>query len=182
MVVLGLSEGGGIPVTCIIYVEVQGKSRWETEERGERILSRLEADCRIELIRKEKAGVIEVAPFEFTDTLEAEFRATLENLWNVILDYMPSVIEVTSPSRIELSRDELSRLMERLSRDVRSRRNPIELGSLEEIPLPPFGYDEEELAELIYGDRYVLYRVTFKARGSKDSIAKTMGLLGLWYR
>ncbi len=167
------------PLTCVFYVEISGKSEGEIESREELIRGRFEANPKIELLRTDRAGVVEVGRHEFVDTLELEIRGDLESILTLALEYRPSVVEVLSPPSIGMNADELSSLMMTLSSQLRRiGSGEVEIGNLEELPLPPLGYEEEEVAELVYENRQIFYRMQFETPRGREATIKTLTVLG----
>jgi len=168
-----------VPLTCMLYVEVQGRSKWEAEEAGLTLIDRMKANGKLEVLGANRAGAVRVGPSEFVDTVELEVRTDILGILQVVLDYTPSVVEVVSPPSVNIHREELSELMRHLSAGVRRiAAEELELGDLRELPLPPLGYEESELAELVYEGRQILYDVSFETSQSRETTIKTLTVLG----
>jgi len=168
-----------VPFRCLLYIEVQGRNEWEVEERGLTTMDRLKTDGRIDVIDAGRAGIVKVGPYEFVDTLELEVVGDLRSLLSIVLDYTPSAVEVISPPNFSIDREELSNLMLDLAGGIRRiASSELELGDLGELPLPPLGYEESELAELVYEGRHVFYETSFETFKGKETTIKTLTVLG----
>jgi len=153
---------------AILYFEALGRTRLAVEDRVRRTSRGLE-ESGLKVKRLDAGEVIEdpeLDPLRFSALLEARVEGELDDLIGVVAEYGPTLVEILRPGRLELQADYLSSLLLRLSKKVGDLigGNAFVLPplNLKEIPIPPVGFDEEELWEAVYQGRGILYRLSLR--------------------
>ncbi|WP_148206248.1 hypothetical protein [Thermococcus gammatolerans] len=173
-------------IEAILYFEALGRTRLAVEDRVRKTSRGLEGS-RLDVKRLEVGEVIEepeLDPLRFSALLEARVEGGLEDLVEVVARYGPTLVEILRPGRLELRAEDLSRLLLGLSRTISDLvegdiQVPVPL-SLKEIPVPQVGFDEEELWEMIYQDRGILYGLSLRLPEeiAEDTLLKLLLLEG----
>ncbi|WP_232473531.1 hypothetical protein [Thermococcus profundus] len=164
-------------VGAVLYVEALGRTRLAVEERVKKTKEGLEGSgLRVKYV--DVGEVIEdeaMDPLRFSALLEAGVEGTLEEVFTAVVAYAPTLVEILSPGRLEIDRSALESLLLGIRDEVLLRMK--ELGAspvvpdVREVPSPPIGFDEEELWEIIYQGRGILYGVSISMKAPDKKTA-----------
>ncbi len=167
-------------VEALFYIEVMGRER----DFVERELREISAGLKRERFRVKRLDVGEVIedermdPLRFSSIIEAELEAPLDEVFRAAVVYSPTMVEVFRPGRIEIRGAELSRILRDIVGDIsavmREKGAMPSVPKLDDVPMPPIGFDEEELWEMIYEGRNVLSRLRFRVRGEDENVVREM--------
>lgn len=170
---MGFSE-----VEAIFYIELLGKERKEVEEALYRIKKGLMSE-KFRVKRLDVGDVIEdpeMAPLSFSAFVETQIKAPLDSIFDAVVKYSPIMVEVLGPGRMEVSNDELSSLLNglvrRVSEFMRKANYTPHIPDLREVPSPRIGFEDEELWELVYQGRNLLYSLKFHLKAENESFVK----------
>jgi hypothetical protein len=167
-------------VEALFYIEVMGREKDSVERELREVSARLKRE-RFRVKRLDIGEVIEderMDPLRFSSIIEAELEAPLDEVFRAAVVYSPTMVEVFRPGRIEISESELSRILRDtiggISVVMEEKRVRPSLPKLDDVPMPPIGFDEEELWEMIYEGRNVLSRLRFRVRGEDEKVVREL--------
>lgn len=167
-------------IEAVLYVEALGRTRLSVEERVKRTVEGLQrSKLRVKAI--EVGDVIEdeeMDPLRFSALVEARVEGRLEDVLDAVIAYAPTMVEILRPGKVEVKGEELENLLMGVRDAVLLRMKELNaapaLPDLSEIPSPPIGFDEEELWEMIYQGRGILYRASLLMRGPDEGEVKDL--------
>ncbi len=173
-------------VEAILYFEALGETRLAVEDRVKRTAEGLRVSP-LKVKQLDIGDVIEdpdLDPLRFSALMEARVEGRLRDLTGAVAEYGPTLVEVLGPGRVELPAEELSSLLLGVAKSARSLvGNKVAIPiprNLKEIPIPRIGFDEEELWEMIYQGRGILYRLSLvlPREMKRDTLLKLLLLEG----
>lgn len=168
-------------IEAILHIEALGRTRLAVEERLKRTLDGLD-ESGLKVKYMDVGALIEdeeLDPLRFSALVEARVEGELEDIFKAVVDYAPTVVEILGPGRIEIGAPRLSSVMGSVVENVHSVMlkygfKPV-LPELGEVPLPPVGFDEEELWEMVYRGRNLLYEASFSlSGGNEESVGEAL--------
>ena len=167
-------------IGAIFYIEILGRTRLSVEERLKGILDNLNrSGLKVKYV---DAGALiedkELDPLRFSALVETRIEGELEDIVKAVVDYAPTVVEILEPGRVEVRAQRLSSVMREVAENVRSIMlkhdfKPV-LPDLRDIPLPPVGFDEDELWGMIYQGRNLLYKASFSLPNDEERGSETL--------
>jgi len=172
-------------VDAILYFEALGRTRLAVEDRVKRTAEGLSASS-LKVKQLDIGDVIEdpkLDPLRFSAVMEVRAEGELCKLVSAVAEYGPTLVEILKPAKIELPAEELSDLLLDVAKKVKALAGgsviPIP-PNLDEIPVPRVGFDEEELWEMIYQGRGILYRLSLVVPQEidRDTLLKLLLLEG----
>jgi len=167
-------------VEALFYIEVMGRERDSVERKLRDISAGLKRE-RFRVKRLDVGEIIEderMEPLRFSSIVEAELEVPLDEVFRAAVVYSPTMVEVFGPGRIEITGIELSRILqdviEEISAVMKEKGVKPSVPKLDDVPMPPIGFDEEELWEMIYEGRNVLSRLRFRVMGEDENVVREM--------
>ncbi|NJF25443.1 hypothetical protein [Thermococcus sp. Bubb.Bath] len=165
-------------VEVLFYIEIMGRERDSVEMELGELSARLKRE-RFRVKRIDVGEVIEderMDPLRFSSIVEVELEAPLDKVFRAAVAYSPTMVEVFRPGRIEIAGAKLSKILQdiigEISTVMKEKGVMPSLPKLDDVPMPPIGFDEEELWEMIYEGRNILSRLHFRVKGEDEKVVR----------